>query len=414
MIESQDMAILLTLSIIMQARAVLVDMECGVVNNLMSGPIGELFDSRQTITDVSGAGNNWAHGNAVYGPQYREAITESVRRTVEFCDSLQSFFLLHSLGGGTGSGLGSYVMQLLSDEFQDVYRFSAPIIPSAQDDVVTSPYNSILTLNALTEYADCVIPMENQALFDITTKIAEAKGAKKGTAVTDVTLPGGKTPMPWDQMNQIAAHVLGNLTSGMRFEGSLNVDLNEITMNLVPFPRLHFLIPSLAPLCSFSDVNFEPRSLDQMFNDCFHRDFQLIKANPRASKYLAIGLLVRGDVHIAEANRNINRLQKDVDMIHWNQEGFKVGLCGTPPPGQKHAILGLSNNTCFKETLGAIHGRFNKLYRRKAHLHHYTEFIEESDVTDASEGISSLIEEYSALEGAVPPEEGPERFRPAF
>ena len=44
---------------------------------------------------------------------------------------------------------------------------------------------------------------------------------------------------------------------------SLNVDLNEITMNLVPFPKLHFLIPSLAPLCSFSDVKFEPRSLDQ-------------------------------------------------------------------------------------------------------------------------------------------------------
>jgi hypothetical protein len=33
----------------------------------------------------------------------------------------------------------------------------------------------------------------------------------------------------------------------MRFEGSLNVDLNEITMNLVPFPRMHYLISSLSP-----------------------------------------------------------------------------------------------------------------------------------------------------------------------
>ena len=31
----------------------------------------------------------------------------------------------------------------------------------------------------------------------------------------------------------------------MRFEGILNVDLNEITMNLVPYPDLHFLISSL-------------------------------------------------------------------------------------------------------------------------------------------------------------------------
>ena len=46
----------------------------------------------------------------------------------------------------------------------------------------------------------------------------------------------------------------------MRFEGVLNVDLNEITMNLVPFPRLHFLVSSLAPLYSLADVKLQPRS----------------------------------------------------------------------------------------------------------------------------------------------------------
>ena len=28
----------------------------------------------------------------------------------------------------------------------------------------------------------------------------------------------------------------------MRFEGSLNVDLNEITTNMVPYPRMHYLM----------------------------------------------------------------------------------------------------------------------------------------------------------------------------
>ena len=40
-------------------------------------------------------------------------------------------------------------------------------------------------------------------------------------------------------------HFLGqlvNLTSSMRFEGPLNVDLNEITTNLVPYPRLHYIV----------------------------------------------------------------------------------------------------------------------------------------------------------------------------
>ena len=44
-----------------------------------------------------------------------------------------------------------------------------------------------------------------------------------------------------------------------RFEGSLNVDLNEITMNLVPFPRLHYLISALSPLYTSLDLSLPPR-----------------------------------------------------------------------------------------------------------------------------------------------------------
>jgi tubulin epsilon len=43
----------------LKARAVLVDMEEGVVSELLSGPLGEVFDNRMLITDVSGSGNNW-------------------------------------------------------------------------------------------------------------------------------------------------------------------------------------------------------------------------------------------------------------------------------------------------------------------------------------------------------------------
>ncbi len=114
-------------------------MECGVINEMLKvsgltplppggpgkiqtssikpptqGPLGEVLDTQMMINDVSGAGNNWAHGNHVYGPQYREQILERVRRTVEACDSIQSFLLLHSLGGGTGSGVGTYILEMLA------------------------------------------------------------------------------------------------------------------------------------------------------------------------------------------------------------------------------------------------------------------------------------------------------------
>jgi tubulin epsilon len=54
-------------------------------------------------------------------------------------------------------------MELLEDAFPEYYRFSLPVFPSKDDDVITSPYNALLSLNALAEHADCVLPIENQA-----------------------------------------------------------------------------------------------------------------------------------------------------------------------------------------------------------------------------------------------------------
>ena len=67
----------------------------------------------------------------------------------------------------------------------------------------------------------------------------------------------------------------------MRFEGSMNVDINDIVTNLVPFPKLKFLCSSMTPLYSVSDVKITSKNLDLMFTDAFSKDCQLIKANPK-------------------------------------------------------------------------------------------------------------------------------------
>jgi len=103
----------------------------------------------------------------MYGQRYREQISEVIRHAAELCDCLQCFFLIHSMGGGTGSGLGTSVLNLLADEYTDVYRFTSAVYPSADDDVITSPYNSVLAMHQLTEYADCVLPIENQVECEV-------------------------------------------------------------------------------------------------------------------------------------------------------------------------------------------------------------------------------------------------------
>lgn len=74
---------------------------------------------------------------------------------------------MHSIGGGTGSGLGTYLLSLLEDYFPNVYRFSTVVFPSQEDDVITSPYNSVLALKELTDHADCVLPVDNASLSKI-------------------------------------------------------------------------------------------------------------------------------------------------------------------------------------------------------------------------------------------------------
>jgi tubulin epsilon len=47
----------------MKARALLVDMECGPLQETMRGPLGSLFDEAQFVMDVYGAGDDFACTN---------------------------------------------------------------------------------------------------------------------------------------------------------------------------------------------------------------------------------------------------------------------------------------------------------------------------------------------------------------
>ncbi len=102
-----------------------------------------LFAPEQCITDVSGSGNNFAHGHCHHFPNYYNAIADTIRRQSEDCDALQSFHVCHSMGGGTGSGVGTGVLGLLEEEgYQNIARFCSIVFPATDaNDVVTSAYN---------------------------------------------------------------------------------------------------------------------------------------------------------------------------------------------------------------------------------------------------------------------------------
>ncbi|KAJ3125550.1 Tubulin epsilon chain [Nowakowskiella sp. JEL0407] len=199
----------------LKARSVLVDMEEGVIGQIRNSRNGGFFDDDQFVISNSGSGNNWSVGYSIYGPEYHEQILDAVRKQAEDCDVLDSFFIINSIGGGTGSGLGTYVVELLKEEFEDVYRFVSSISPSGDDHVVTSPYNSILSLSSLIDSADCVMPIENDALLYIHDRIQKGNDTrKKGSALSD-NADGKRSILkhkPFDEMNSIVANLLLNMT----------------------------------------------------------------------------------------------------------------------------------------------------------------------------------------------------------
>ena len=281
---------------------------------------------------------------------------------------------------------------------------------------MTSPYNAMLSCAALAEHADCVMPVENQALMDIVTSIqSKSLGSQRGSSLSgldsgDVGGRAGHGGKPWDGMNGIAANLLLNLTAGMRFDGSLNVDINEITTNLVPFPKLHFLLSSMSPVAVSADRGRNipaPRTMDQIFTEVFGRDRQLASVDPRRSTYLACALMLRGGVNISDANRNVERLRRGLKMAHWVSDGFKVGLCDRAPVGTPYSALCLANNCAMQRPLDAMNERFGKLRKRNVYLHHYTEYMDLADIDGAAECIQDLGAEYGRLDIARVPDTVP-------
>mmetsp|Transcript_15730 Transcript_15730/g.21621 ORF Transcript_15730/g.21621 Transcript_15730/m.21621 type:complete len:449 (+) Transcript_15730:13-1359(+) len=389
----------------MKARALLIDMECGPLQETMKSPIGSLFDHTQYVMDVSGSGNNFAHGHYAYGPQYRSRFEEGLRKNAENCDSLQTFLVTHSLGGGTGSGVGTYVLSMLSDLFPKISRFSACVYPSEDNDVVTSPYNTVLAMKQLVEHADCVFPMDNSSLFNFSkletanlNKVVASNAASSAINVKEPIVRIGRKDKGFDAINAVAARMLCNLTSSSRFHGEMNVDLNEIYTNLVPFPKLHFLMTALNirhPLSVKDQINRQraqnnqmaattssskppPRpkasdasrvALQRCFSDVFSSRGQITAGDPTAKGCvtLASAFLARGEashVPLSDFLKCVTEsTRKHLQFPHWNQDACKIGMCNTASPGDDVSVLAVYNSTAFSSVLAREHTSFSRLYR---------------------------------------------------
>merc|ERR1711955_70 len=149
-------------------RAIFVDLEPNVVDEVRTGTYRQLFHPEQLITGKEDAANNYARGHYTIGKEIVDVVLDRVRKLADQCTGLQGFLIFHSFGGGTGSGFTSLLMERLSVDYGKKSKLEFAIYPAPQvSTAVVEPYNSILTTHTTLEHSDCAFMVDNEAIYDI-------------------------------------------------------------------------------------------------------------------------------------------------------------------------------------------------------------------------------------------------------
>ena len=367
-------------------RAVLVDLEPGTIDSIRSGNLGGLFRPDNYVNSQSGAGNNWAKGYYTEGQELAESILDVVRKEVESCEALQGFQLVHSLGGGTGSGLGTLLLNKLREEYPERILSTYSIVPSPKvSDTVVEPYNCTLSFHHLVESSDEVFCIDNDALYDICYRTLKLQ-----------------TPT-YSELNHLVSMVMSGTTCSLRFPGQLNSDLRKLAVNLIPFPRLHFFIVGFAPLTSRNSLQFRSLSVKELTSQLFDSKNMMAACDPRRGVYLTVSAQFRGNCPSKEVDEQMLDIQtrNSSYFVEWIPSNIKTSICDVPPRGQKMSATFIGNTTAFRELFSRVDSQFQKMYSRRAYIHWYVnEGLETVEFDEARSNMTDLIQEYEMYENA--------------
>jgi hypothetical protein len=175
-------------------RAVLVDLEPGTMDAVRAGPFGQLFRPDNFVFGQSGAGNNWAKGHYTEGAELVDQVLDVVRREAEGCDCLQGFQITHSLGGGTGAGMGTLLISKIREEFPDRMMATFSVVPSPKvSDTVVEPYNATLSVHQLVENSDETFCIDNEVSINFVVIDPDANSVR--LSMTSACVPSS-SPIP--------------------------------------------------------------------------------------------------------------------------------------------------------------------------------------------------------------------------
>merc|ERR1712136_427115 len=182
-----------------------------------TGTYRQLFHPEQLISGKEDAANNFARGHYTIGKEIVDLVLDRTRKLADNCTGLQGFLA----------------------------------------------YNTVLCVHSLLEHTDVTVMMDNEALYDICRRNL------------DIERP------TYTNLNRLLAQIISSLTASLRFDGALNVDVTEFQTNLVPYPRIHFMLCSYAPIISAEKAYHEQLSVAEITMSVFEPASMMVKCDPR-------------------------------------------------------------------------------------------------------------------------------------
>ncbi|KAI1846967.1 hypothetical protein JX266_006842 [Neoarthrinium moseri] len=376
-------------------RAVLIDLEPRVLNGIQTGPYKNIYNPENFFIGKSGigAGNNWGDGYQT-GESVHEEIMEMIDREADGSDSLEGFMLLHSIAGGTGSGLGSFLLERMNDRFPKKIIQTYSVFPDISD-IVVHPYNSLLSMRRLAQNADSVVVLDNGALSAIAADRLHVQEPS------------------FQQTNQLVSTVMSASTTTLRYPGYMHNDLVSILASLIPTPRCHFLMTAYTPFTG-DQVEQAKTVRKTTVLDVMRRLLQpknrMVSTVPgKKSCYISILNVIQGEVDPTDVHKSLLRIRERrlATFIPWGPASIQVALTKRSPyVPMSHRVSGLmlANHTSIATLFRRIVKQYDGMRKRNAFMDVYkktapfSENLNEFD--EARQVVTDLISEYEAAEDA--------------
>lgn len=353
-------------------RAILIDMDEEIMNITKSSQFLQLINHKNVIYGHSSSETNWGSYFYNYDSDFVTKIYDQIRKEAENCDSLQGFHFIHSLGGATGSGLGSLIINDLRDEYPDETISTFSVFPSketcsSQCDLC----NCALSLEILNESSDQIFYFDNDYLYKL--------------ALNKLRL---STPT-FDDLNYCITCEMSGATCSLRFPGLLNSDLRKMSINLIPISRFKLLRSTFANQTSELSTRCHTFTVDELTSILFDKN---IKYDDVDVSYLAASLNFHGRFFS-------DKVYEKVKIVNSTFHNVNVNVSISPKiiDGHSKSATLIENSSTAKKLLERQRSDFWNSFQRGYFIHKYiNEGVDYVEFDFINENLKNLILEYEA------------------